>query len=90
MQSDFPLVSPLVMPFAETSAASPLVRVRHEALSRFLDGEIAQLKSNESRQEYYVLGAALFQRNESNVAGILAGRASRSAMTAGAANAEGR
>jgi hypothetical protein len=77
MQRDFPLVSPLTVPFAEMAENPPVVRNTMVSVEQFVVGELPRIKHNEERVAFWRRLSEWAARNEANVAGILAGREER-------------
>jgi hypothetical protein len=77
MPEDFPLVSPLTMPFSEMAEFAPVVRASLVAVERAVGGEIPRIRNNEGRVAFWRRLSEWAAKNEANVSGILAGREER-------------
>jgi hypothetical protein len=77
MPQDFPLVSPLTVPFSEMADFAPVVRVSLISVEKAVVGEIARIKTNEGRAAFWRRLSEWAAKNEANVSGILAGREER-------------
>ena len=78
MESDFPLISPVTLPFRDVADACPAVRRAMVQVEGFVVGEIPRIKFNQARGEFWRALAQWAERNADNVDGILAGRETRS------------
>lgn len=77
MVEDFPLVSPLTVPFAELAEFPPVVRATLVAVEKAAVAEIPRIRNNEGRAAFWRRLSEWAARNEANVSGILAGRVER-------------